>query len=135
MTPRLSFRIGFEGGLALGHGKIALLEGIAASGSISAAARSLGMSYRRAWLLIDDLNRGFRAELVRTSPGGRSGGGAELTELGCEVVRRYRDIEARLQRDAGDHLAALEELVGSGAGAHVRPPRPHLAKAGARKAR
>jgi len=69
------------------------------------------MSYRRAWLLVDELNHMFREPLVVSRLGGAAGGGATLTELGVEVVRRYRAIESRIQSASGGHLAALEEAA------------------------
>lgn len=79
----------------MGPGKAALLEAIAATGSISAAAKRLGMSYRRAWLLVDTMNRCFRTPLVDAATGGSGGGGAGLTTLGEEVLARYRTMERR----------------------------------------
>ena len=81
----------------LGPGKVQLIEAIARTGSISAAAREGEMSYRRAWVLIDEVNRSFRAPLVETATGGKGGGGAHITELGTEVLRRYHDIESRMR--------------------------------------
>lgn len=81
---------------AFGPGKAALLEHIDASGSISSAARSLGMSYSRAWRLVEVMNTLFRAPLVETSAGGRRGGGARLTREGREVLGLYRSLEMRL---------------------------------------
>ena len=77
----------------IGPGKIALLEQIDLTGSISAAGRALGMSYRRAWLLVDELNRLFAAPVVTTQMGGSHGGGAALTTLGNEIVTRFRALE------------------------------------------
>jgi len=79
----------------LGPGKAALIEAVGRTGSISAAAREMGMSYRRAWTLIDAANRCFKSPLVQTATGGRGGGGAQVTETGIEVLRRYRDIETK----------------------------------------
>jgi molybdate transport system regulatory protein len=87
-------RIVLERDVAIGPGKADLLEGIAATGSISAAGRSMGMSYRRAWLLVDTMNRCFREPLVETATGGMGGGGARLSPLGHEVLGRYRRMEA-----------------------------------------
>ena len=84
--------------IAMGPGKAALLEAIAAEGSISAAARKLGMSYRRAWLLVDTMNRCWAAPLVATMPGGSARGGAKVTELGQEVMERYRALSATAQQ-------------------------------------
>jgi molybdate transport system regulatory protein len=79
----------------LGPGKAALIEAVGLTGSISAAARDMGMSYRRAWTLIAAANRCFKEPLVETATGGRGGGGAKVTENGYEVLRRYREIERK----------------------------------------
>jgi molybdate transport system regulatory protein len=79
--------------LAIGPGKIALLEAIADTGSISAAAKSLGMSYRRAWLLVDETNRCLVKPAVHAATGGKAGGGAGLTPMGDELVKCYRALE------------------------------------------
>jgi molybdate transport system regulatory protein len=79
---------------SLGPGKVALLEAIAETGSISAAARALGMAYRHAWELVDDLDACFEPGVVLASPGGREGGGTALTPFGEELVRRFRAMEA-----------------------------------------
>jgi molybdate transport system regulatory protein len=105
---RLTVRVDFGADRALGPGKIRLLEAIGNSGSISRAARALGMSYRRAWLLVDDLNRCFRAPVVATQPGGARGGGAALTPFGVELIAKYRAIEARATMAAKPQLRALE---------------------------
>ena len=106
---RLRIRKGDD--IAVGPGKIDLLEAIAHSGSITAAARALGMSYRRAWLLIDSLNRAFRAPVVATQHGGSRGGGAMLTPLGEELVARYRRLERNAHRAVADDLNALAEAL------------------------
>ena len=90
--PRLSLRIDF-GSESIGPGKIQLLELIDEHGSISAAGRALGMSYRRAWLLIDELNHAFKEPLVASETGGRGGGGAVLTRAGRKVAQTFRTIE------------------------------------------
>ncbi|SIQ98554.1 molybdate transport system regulatory protein [Rhizobium sp. RU20A] len=87
-------RIDFPPGDRLGRGKIELLEHIRDTGSISAAGRAMDMSYRRAWLLISDLNRMFREPSVTSQRGGREGGGAALTPFGEELIRRFRQMEA-----------------------------------------
>jgi molybdate transport system regulatory protein len=107
--PRLRVLLGAV--IAIGPGKADLLEGIAATGSISAAARRLGMSYRRAWLLVDVMNRCFRTPLVTTAKGGTAGGGAALTPLGKEVLRRYRAMEARAARAIAGDLAKFRSLM------------------------
>ncbi len=111
LTLGLRLRVVLERDIAIGPGKADLLEGIAATGSISAAARRMGMSYKRAWVLVDTMNRCFRTALVAAAKGGPSGGGARLTVLGQEVLRRYRSMEARAARGAGRDLAALKALL------------------------
>lgn len=108
MESRFRLRIGADRDLALGPGKVALLEAIEETGSISAAGRKLGMSYRRAWLLVDSLNRIFGAPVVMTQAGGRAGGGAELTEFGREIVSRYRAMEREARQALDDHMRAFE---------------------------
>lgn len=109
----VSLRLRFDDDRALGPGKIHLLETIALEGSISAAGRALGMSYRRAWMLVDELNASFRSPVVTTQLGGPKGGGAQLTRLGTDVVRRYRAIEKRIFSASRADIAALERLVAS----------------------
>src|SRR5579863_4746145 len=87
IMARLTLRIDFDAERQIGPGKIKLLELIDSAGSISAAGRRMGMSYRRAWLLIDSLNRCFRKPLVAAHHGGAHGGGAHLTEAGVAVIR------------------------------------------------
>jgi len=105
---RLTVRVDFGADRALGPGKIRLLETIGRTGSISRAGRSLGMSYRRAWLLVDDLNRCFRAPVVTTQPGGVQGGGAALTPFGRELIEKYRAIESQATAAAKRQLRDLE---------------------------
>ena len=81
---------------AMGPGKADLLEAIQAAGSISGAGRNLGMSYRRAWLLVDEMNRCFRTPLVEARLGGSGGGGARVTDLGLEVLKRYRALQIQV---------------------------------------
>ena len=104
---RLSIRVDLASGARIGPGKVAVLEEIDRSGSISAAGRALGMSYRRTWDLVEDLNRSLGGPVVATSAGGSGGGGAVLTEVGRAVVDLYRSIEADAVRAAQRHLAAL----------------------------
>ena len=94
--------------IAMGPGKATLLEAIAREGSISAAARAMGMSYRRAWMLVDVMNRCWTEPLVATAAGGTKGGGARLTMLGSAVLARFRATEARLIAMAEKECAALE---------------------------
>lgn len=108
---RLTLRLDFGPGQAIGHGKIRLLEAVRDYGSISAAGRSMGMSYRRAWLLVDELNRLFETPVVETKHGGSAGGGAQLTPFGHHVVRQYRTIEAKAHEAAGGELAGLAAVT------------------------
>ena len=109
MPVSISVRIDFPQGHRLGPGKVRLLETIGDTGSISAAGRALGMSYKRAWLLVDELNRMFTEPLVTSRHGGAQGGGAELTPFGRSVADAYRAVEA----DAGRSAAAAMEGVGA----------------------
>jgi molybdate transport system regulatory protein len=97
---------------AIGPGKIALLEAIRDTGSISAGARKLRMSYRRAWVLVDDLNRRLSKAVVEASPGGRSGGGATLSPTGHKLVGLYREIERKALRHTSSATRALLEMLG-----------------------
>lgn len=111
---RLRLRIDFDDDRALGPGKIRLLELVAETGSISAAGRAMDMSYRRAWVLVDALNRTFRLPVVATRGGGAGGGGATLTPFGADLVRRYREMEETAQQALGWHLAELEQVLAPG---------------------
>jgi molybdate transport system regulatory protein len=95
-APLIRFRIDFGEHSNLGPGKIALLEGIKAHGSLSEAARSMGLSYRRAWLLLDSLNESFKLPATINSVGGHGGGGAEVTAFGILLIERYREAERKL---------------------------------------
>jgi molybdate transport system regulatory protein len=107
---RLTIRIDLTSGVRVGPGKIALLEAIAASGSIAGAGRILKMSYKRAWDLVEELNRNFGAPLVAKAPGGAKGGGAQLTENGSALVKYYREIETSAHEVAKLPLRALARL-------------------------
>ena len=110
-VPRI--RIVFAGENKLGPGKIDLLDAIGDTGSISAAGRRLGMSYRRAWLLVDAVNKLFRLPVVVASVGGQHGGGAELTDFGRALVTAYRRIEERTGAVIREELAPFEsDLAG-----------------------
>jgi molybdate transport system regulatory protein len=104
---RLTIRVDLGQGGALGPGKIRLLELIQAHGSISEAGRAMSMSYRRAWLLVDQLNRSFRHPVVSKQTGGRRGGGARLTPWGLRLMKRYRAIERDAALAVAPHLRAL----------------------------
>ncbi len=109
MQPQL--RISFRKSIAMGPGKADLLDAIADSGSISAAARKLGMSYRRAWLLVDTMNASFKAPLVETLTGGAQGGGARVTDLGHDVVRRYRVMEKKACASVAREMNQFSDLM------------------------
>jgi molybdate transport system regulatory protein len=106
----LKVRLYFDDDSWLGPGKIALLEAIAAHGSISAAGRHMAMSYKRAWDLVAEMNRIFGAPVVLAQMGGKSGGGAELTKLGRDVVQHFRSIEAKAAKAAAGHARSLERM-------------------------
>lgn len=108
-SPRVRILIGSA--TALGPGKVGLLEAISVFGSISAAARDMGMSYRRAWMLVDTMNRCFTADLVTTNTGGRGGGGAEVTPLGLDVIVRYHDMEAKAAASVAEETHAFAKLL------------------------
>jgi molybdate transport system regulatory protein len=103
---RVAIRIDLGAGVSLGPGKIALIEAILRTGSISAAAREIGMSYRRAWLHVDALNRMFAEPSVVTSPG-RRGGGAEVTAFGRRLVELFSSIRAGAEMAGRGELAEL----------------------------
>ncbi|SAL13808.1 ModE family transcriptional regulator [Caballeronia terrestris] len=107
------FRMRIKSGdtVALGPGKVDLLEAVQKHGSISAAARSLGMSYRRAWLLIDELNRSLKSPATISEQGGQSGGGCALTPVGENIVRLYREVESEAQAACAAQIAALTKLI------------------------
>jgi molybdate transport system regulatory protein len=113
MGNRVQFRLRIhrDDAIAIGPGKVDLLEAVAETGSISAAARQLGMSYRRAWLLIDQLNRALVSPAVTTATGGAHGGGAALTPVGAAVVRHYRAIESCARLAAAPDITALTRLL------------------------
>lgn len=99
-APAVRFRVDFGRDGAVGPGKIALLEHIGTGGSLSQAARELGMSYRRAWQLLESLNSSFREPVVLTAKGGRGGGGARLTAFGRLLIGVYREFDAEIQKRA-----------------------------------
>ncbi len=109
LQPQL--RISFRRSVAMGPGKADLLDAIARTGSISAAAREMEMSYRRAWLLVETMNESFSRPLVETITGGARGGGARVTELGLDVVRRYRNMERRASESVSEDLKAFAALM------------------------
>ena len=108
---RLRLRIFFGDDVMLGPGKADLLEHIRETGSIAAAGREMAMSYKRAWSLVEEMNRGYREPLVDSSRGGTKGGGASLTAAGEAVLAHYRKIEAITVREAADEIAALRAML------------------------
>lgn len=113
----LQIRLLFSAPLNLGPGKIRLLQAIAATGSISAAARQQHISYRRAWLMADALNKACSRPLIDTVTGGKKGGGARLTALGEEVVRRYGSMLDAAEQVVAADAAWFQELAAAEAGA------------------
>jgi molybdate transport system regulatory protein len=107
MSPRLFLRLYLDEQTWIGPGKVELLEHVARTGSISAAGRAMGMSYRRAWLLVAALNAMFDRPVVTTQLGGRGGGAARLTPWGEAVVARYRRLEQAAARAGAGEIAAL----------------------------
>lgn len=108
---RLTIRIDFDNGQQVGHGKIRLLENIATHGSISRAAKEMNMSYRRAWLLADEINSMFQSPVLETQHGGSGGGHARLTSFGHALVGHYRTIEAQTLTAFQRQLAEIEQAV------------------------
>jgi molybdate transport system regulatory protein len=109
------FRVDFGSRCSVGAGKIELLEGIARTGSLSQAARDMRMSYRRAWLLIEDMNVSFDHPVTHASVGGRGGGGVVLTVFGSRLVAGYRRLESSLQPLADTYLEDFGRHIKSGA--------------------
>lgn len=107
MTEELLLRVALTKEHYLGPGKVRLLELIGELGSISAAARAMAMSYRRAWLLVASMNEAFNGPVVSSAVGGKAGGGAVLTTVGREIIARYRRMEATTRRAIAPDLAAL----------------------------
>lgn len=109
--PSLTLRINLDPEGRIGPGKIELLEQIAAFGSISAAARAMKMSYKRAWDLVEEMNKLFGKPLVSAHTGGKHGGGAQLTAIGLSVVTRFRAIERAAIAAAAPQMAALQAEI------------------------
>jgi len=114
-APLASIRIRITCGdeIAMGQGKADLLEAIAATGSIAAAGREMGMSYRKAWLLVDEMNRCFANPVVEAVKGGANGGGARVTEAGREALRQYRNIQAKARVAIESELKTFRGLLAS----------------------
>ncbi len=112
-VPHIRFRVDFEDRCSVGVGKIELLEAIQRDGSLSAAARSIGMSYRRAWLLINSMNCEFDTPLVCATTGGSGGGGAVLTPFGRQLVQTYRGLEEKLSALTVRQMRGIAQHVAS----------------------
>jgi molybdate transport system regulatory protein len=119
-APLIRFRIDFAENSNVGPGKIALLEAIQAHGSVSAAARSMKLSYRRAWLLLESLNQAFTDRVSVNSVGGVGGGGVQITPFGALLIKRYREIEQRFNELANEYLEDIQ--------ARIKPPLSVIAK-------
>jgi molybdate transport system regulatory protein len=111
MQTRLTIRLDFDESRRLGPGKVALLESIGETGSISAAGRAHTMSYRKAWLLVEEMNQMFAKPLVAARPGGAGGGGAELTAIGRQVIALYREAERKMRLGAKAEIARIERVL------------------------
>ncbi len=107
-------RIMFRKAIAMGPGKADLLRAIGETGSISAAARQMEMSYRRAWLLVDTMNQAFKLPVVVTLTGGKAGGGAAVTDFGKEVLARYSAMEAKASASVARELRTFAALMSGG---------------------
>jgi len=128
-TARLTLRVDLGGDRAIGPGKIRLLEAIGDTGSITKAGVALGMSYRRAWLLVDDMNNCFREPVIASQVGGSHGGGAALTTFGRQLIEQYRAIEAEAYSATASRLGELEaackapRTTAPATKSYVAPPR------------
>jgi molybdate transport system regulatory protein len=132
-TTRLTLRVDLGGDRAVGPGKIRLLEAIRDTGSITKAGIALGMSFRRAWLLVDDMNYCFREPVIAAQAGGSHGGGAALTPFGTKLIDQYRAIEAEAHSATGARLRELETACKgaqetTAAKSHVAPRRRSIAR-------
>lgn len=110
-TARFRLRISAGDAIAIGPGKVALLEAIAETGSLTAAAKRLDMSYRRAWLLLDDLNHSLKKPAVESVIGGPHGGGSQLTDTGRALVAHYRSIESTASEACAPEIRKLFSLL------------------------
>ncbi len=110
-APAVRFRVDFAKNCSLGPGKIRLLEAIRDSGSLSQGARNIGMSYRRAWLLVDSLRQSFREPVTAASTGGKDGGGMLVTAFGDALINSYRELEREFAALAARRLHAVIPAV------------------------
>ncbi len=132
MKPMVRFRVDFTAACSLGPGKIDLLESIQRTGSLRQAAQALGMSYRRAWLLLDGLNRSFSEPASTASVGGQGGGGVTLTPFGLEIIRCYRAAAQAIETVARGELESIAaKAVESAPDEAIGARRKRLARSGA----
>lgn len=122
------FRVDFNPACSLGPGKISLLQSIGDCGSLAQAARTLGMSYRRAWLLVANLNTMFDKRVTTSATGGRRGGGMILTPFGKSVIATFRQLEKELGRRANPRLALLSKHVSIKAKGKTNLPRRAMSR-------
>jgi molybdate transport system regulatory protein len=127
--PQTRVRVDFPGDCSIGPGKIALLECIDRSGSLSAAARQLGMSYRRAWLLVHNTNAALHEPVVELAVGGKDGGGAQLTDFGRRLVMDFRAFEEAVDQLAAQRFASIKVTGRAAPGQRIaRAPATRLAR-------
>jgi molybdate transport system regulatory protein len=125
VTPVIRFRIDFAANSWVGPGKIELLEAIRRHGSLSQAARSLGMSYRRAWLLIASLNSYFQKPVTQATTGGKGGGGVTITRFGETLIKSYRELSRDIAIAAARRLPSIARAVVQSSKSKTKsPPRP-----------
>jgi molybdate transport system regulatory protein len=127
-TLKVRLRIDFGDANAVGPGKIALLERMRDTGSLSQAARELKMSYRRAWQLLESLNTSFREPVIVTSVGGKGGGGSAITDLGTALIAAYRAFEREATQRAGDYFEPMAAKVARKTNARAKALRRPLTK-------
>jgi len=122
------FRLDVSPACSIGPGKIALLQGIQRSGSLRRTAQDLGMSYRRAWLLVDGLNRSFNAPVTTASVGGKGGGGVRLTSLGEDLIRRYGHLSRKFEQLARREFEDVASAAAKQASGGSSVPRRRIAR-------
>jgi molybdate transport system regulatory protein len=128
MKQMIRFRVDFTAACSLGPGKIDLLESIQRTGSLRQAAQGLGMSYRRAWLLLDGLNHSFSEPAATASVGGQGGGGVTLTPFGLEIIRCYRAAAQALESVAQKEFQAIAAKAVTTASKQTGAPRKRIAR-------
>jgi molybdate transport system regulatory protein len=129
----LTLRVDLSRRCAVGPGKIHLLEQVHKSGSITQAGRDLGLSYRRAWRLINDLNNSFRFPVIEATTGGTGGGGTRLTPFGRKLVRLYQTIEAEALAATWEHRRKLQAKLKTAKPGLRHPIKRPLSTASARR--